>query len=325
MVFHMLRRMIGDDLFYQSLRKFYKEKIWQQASWKDIQKIFEETGKMDLAWFFEQWVNQAGAPFIELGKTEVEKSNDGWLTKVEIVQTCPQTILGEGNPYRLFLPIHLELDDGNFDITAQVKEKNNIVSVHTNSQPKRIHIDPQCDIFRRLHLEEIPPTIDLVLGDADKVFVYPTCGENNSQAAYKKLAEFLADGNAIVKSDAEIMETDLTQKSLFILGGLTENKLAKIFLDNLPDGFSLGKDSFTAGKTTYNNKNNALLVTFKNSKNKKKSIALFSCLNSGTIKTVGAKIPHYGKYSYLVFAEEKNIDKGTFAVIQSPLQQYLKN
>ena len=71
MVFHMLRRTVGDALFYQSLRRFYKDEIWNEANWKDIQSIFEVTCMKDLSWFFEQWINQAGAPFIELGKTEV--------------------------------------------------------------------------------------------------------------------------------------------------------------------------------------------------------------------------------------------------------------
>ena len=42
----------GDDLFYKSLRRFYKDKIWQRAGWKDIQHIFEENCKTDLSWFF---------------------------------------------------------------------------------------------------------------------------------------------------------------------------------------------------------------------------------------------------------------------------------
>lgn len=325
MVFHMLREMIGDELFYKSLKIFYKDKIWQQARWKDIQNTFEETSKMDLAWFFEQWINQTGAPFIELGKTEVENVNNGWQTKVEVIQNFSKILSGGGKPYRLLLPISLELDDGSINVSKEIKELSNIISIQTKSKPKHIAIDPKYDIFRQLHIEEIPSTIDLVLGDSDKLFVYPTGGESASQAAYKKLAEFLAENNGIIKADTEVTDTELAQKSLFILGGSAENKLTKIFLENLPDGFSLAENSFTANKKNYNNKSNALLVTFKNPKYKKKGIALFLCLNSDTIKNIGIKIPHYGKYSYLVFSDEKNIDKGTFTVTDNPLQRYLKN
>jgi hypothetical protein len=316
MVFHMLRRIVGDELFYKSLRRFYREKIWQQASWKDIQYVFEDTSKMDLSWFFEQWINRAGAPFLELGKTEVEKANDGWVTRVEIIQ--------KDKAYHLFLPIQLELDEGNFSVIAELKERSNLISIPTKSQPRYIAIDSQCDVFRRLHREEIPPTIDLVLGDEDKIIVYPTGGESASQEAYKKLAESLVDKKGAVKADTEVAETELTQKSLFILGGLTENKLTKVVIENLPKDFLLEEGSFGVNKVTYKDKGNALLVTSKNVKNMKKGVALFVGLSSDAIESVGFKIPHYGKYSYLVFASGKNVDKGTFTVTDTPLQRFLR-
>lgn len=315
MVFHMLRRMVGDELFYTSLRNFYKNKIWQQASWKDIQHTFEDICKIDLSWFFEQWINRKGSPFIELGKTEVEKVNDGWLTRIEILQ--------KDMPYRLSIPIILELDDGNFSTTAELTETSNTFSIETKSRPKYIAVDPQHDIFRRLHLGEIPPTIDLVLGDYEKVIVYPTGGGSSSQAAYKKLAASIADNEGIVKADTEVTETEMTQKSLFILGGLSENKLTRMFLEDLPKNFLLEENAFTVNNTTFHNKGNALLVTLRNPQNRKKGIALFLTFSSGTIDNLGLKIPRYGKYSYLIFADGKNVDKGTFAMTDSPLQRDL--
>lgn len=315
MVFHMLRRMVGDELFYKSLRRFYKEMIWQQASWKDIQYVFEDTGKMDLSWFFEQWINWEGAPFLELGKTEVEKVIDGWLTKVEVIQ--------KGKPYHLFLSVRLGLDEGNFHTIAEVKGQSDHISLRTKSQPRYIIIDPQCDVFRRLHTEEIPPTIDLVLGDENKVVVYPTGGEGASQESYKKLAESLADKKTAVRADTEVTEKELSQKSLFVLGGPAENKLTKMFVENLSKDFSLEAGSFGVNKVTYKDKGNALLVTSKNVKNRKKGVAVFMGLGPDAIKSVGYKIPHYGKYSYLVFADGKNVDKGTFAVTDNPLGRTL--
>src|SRR3989338_10705819 len=231
MVFHMLRQMVGDDLFYQSLRRFYKDKIWQHAGWKDIQRILEDTSRVDLSWFFDQWINQAGAPFIKLCKTEVMKANDGWLTRIEIIQ--------EGKPYRLFVPIEMELDGGNFYTVTEIKESSSAVVIQTASQPVHITIDPQCNVFRRLHREEIPPTIDFILGDNEKVIVYPTGGESALQAAYKKLAELLGEKGGVIKADTEVTETEMTRKSLFILGGLAENKIAKLFHDNLHENFTI--------------------------------------------------------------------------------------
>ncbi len=316
MVFHMLRRIVGDEQFYQSIKRFYREKIWQQASWNDLQGMFEDTCKINLSWFFDQWINRTGAPLVELGKTEVEKLDDGWLTKVEIIQ--------RGAPYCLFLPISLELDDGSLSTTAELRKSPQEISIKTKSQPRGIAIDPHHDVFRRLYREEIPPTIDLVLGDKDRIIVYPTGGDISLQAAYKELAKILAEGDGLIKADAEVTDTDIARKSLFILGGLKENKLTKVFRENIPNNFSIQESGFAANDVSYYNKGDAFLITMRNPGNGEKGITLFLGFDSDTIKNLAYKIPRYGKYSYLVFKEGKNIDKGIFAVSDSPLKRYIK-
>ena len=315
MVFHTLRRMVGDEVFYTSLRKFYKEKIWQQAGWKDIQYIFENTSKMDLSWFFEQWIHREGAPFLVLGKTAVEKDKDCWVTRVEVIQ--------KDKGYRFSLPVQLELDEGTCNTVAELKEQSQFISIQTKSEPRAVVIDPHYEVFRRLHLEEIPPTIDFVLGDEEKIIVYPTSGERSSQEAYKNLAASLSAKKDDVKSDTEITEAEMAQKSLFILGGLTENKLAKILIDQLPADFSLEEGAFVVNKVRYQEKGNAILVSSRNAKNRSKGIVLFAGLSADAIKSTGFKIPHYGKYSYLAFADSKNVDKGIYAVTGSPLRRSL--
>jgi hypothetical protein len=161
------------------------------------------------------------------------------------------------------------------------------------------------------------------MGDDDKIIVYPTGGGDALQETYKKLAELLAGGKDGVKADTAVTEAELSQKSLFIMGGLTENKLTKMFVGNLSKDFSFEEGFFVANKVTFGNKGNAFLVTAKSVKNMKKGVVLFAGLSSDAIKSVGFKIPHYGKYSYLVFADGKNVDKGTFAVADSPMQRSL--
>ena len=223
------------------------------------------------------------------------------MTRAEIIQ--------KGTPYRFFVPIEIELDGGNFSTVTELKESSSTVIIQTESQPIHIAIDPQCNVFRRLHREEIPPTIDFILGDNEKVIVYPTGGEGSLQAAYKKLAELLGEKGGVIKADTEVTETEMTLKSLFLLGGLAENKLAKLFQDNLPENFTIEEGSFMVNKVPYRDTGNALLVTSRNPKNMGKGIALFLGLSSDTIKNVGFKLPHYGKYSYLSLPMERILIK----------------
>ena len=38
------------------------------------------------------------------------------------------------------------------------------------------------------------------------------------------------------------------------------------------------------------------------------------------VPALGRKMPHYGRYSYLLFSGEDNVDKGTWSVQSSPLR-----
>ncbi|HHT9104272.1 MAG TPA: M1 family metallopeptidase [Candidatus Wujingus californicus] len=322
MVFHMLRKIVGDDLFFKSLRKFYKEKIWQSAGWTDIKNVFESECNMNLSWFFGQWINRTGAPFIDFGGVNMRQVDDGWLTELEIIQTYSKVQREIDSPYRFHLPIILELQNECDYKIVEVNESSNVVSFKSKSKPASITLDPEYDVFRRLHIEEVPPSIDSVLGDSKGIIVYPTECESSSVAAYKKFAEFLADGKKIIKADKEVTETDIAEKSLFVLGGVLENKLTKKFIKILPENLIIRENEFTINEVKYSKKSNILLVIFRNPENKLKNIALFLSLGTDNIVDTGYKIKHYGKYSYLVFDGSKNIDKGVFKVVYNPLKRY---
>ncbi|WP_347274935.1 M1 family aminopeptidase [Candidatus Kuenenia sp.] len=315
MVFHMLRKMLGDEVFYQALKDFYKNMLWQRANWEDIEKVFEKVSGLELAWFFDQWVNKKGAPVIELGKTTVNKEGNAWVVKAEILQKTNE-------PYRLHLPVYLQLEDGIFHTTAEIKNASDLISLEVKSRPENIAIDPYTEVFRRLHADEIPPTIDLVMGDS-KIILYPSNCEDSMKAEYKKLAHILANERDSIKADTEITEAEIAQTSLFILGGVEENKISKLVQNNLPVELSLTKDAFGADTVMYGDKKDAFLVTIKHPSHKEKGIALFAGFSPEAVNKAGYKIQHYGKYSYLVFSDGNNRVKEVVSIGDSPLQRIL--
>lgn len=316
MVFHMLRKMLGDEVFYQALRDFYKNMLWQRANWEDIEKVFEKVSGLELAWFFDQWVNKKGAPVIELGETTVNKEGNAWVVKAEILQKTNE-------PYRLHLPVYVQLEEGIFHTTAEIKNASDRISLPVKSRPENIAIDPYTEVFRRLHADEIPPTIDLVMGDS-KIIIYPANCEDSMKVEYKKLAHILANERDSIKADTEITEVEIAQTSLFILGGVEENKISKLVQNNLPVGLSLTKDAFGADTVMYGDKKDAFLVTIKHPSHKEKGIALFAGFSLEAINKAGYKIQHYGKYSYLVFSDGNNRVKEVVSIGDSPLQKTLQ-
>ncbi len=64
-VLHMLRRKLGDDLFWKGIRLYYKTYSGSNASTADLEKVFEEVSRQNLQTFFKQWLFTAGAAHTE--------------------------------------------------------------------------------------------------------------------------------------------------------------------------------------------------------------------------------------------------------------------
>ena len=63
-VLHMLRGYMGDELFFNGIRKYYELYKYKTATTKDFQSVMENIKGENLDWFFEQWIYKPGFPII---------------------------------------------------------------------------------------------------------------------------------------------------------------------------------------------------------------------------------------------------------------------
>jgi aminopeptidase N len=64
-VLHMLRREVGDDAFFESLRRHYARYRGRNATTDDFRRTVEAVSGEDLRAFFEQWLRRADEPTVE--------------------------------------------------------------------------------------------------------------------------------------------------------------------------------------------------------------------------------------------------------------------
>ena len=83
-VLHMLRFLIGDELFRESIRNYGTRFKYQVAETRDFTQVVNETTGENLDWFFEQWVYLAGHPKLEVTKHWDPKNN---TLKLSVSQT----------------------------------------------------------------------------------------------------------------------------------------------------------------------------------------------------------------------------------------------
>jgi len=68
-VLHMLRRLLGDQVFFAGLRRFYADRRYQKAGTEDLERALEAQSGRVLDRFFERWIYGTDIPRIKYSST----------------------------------------------------------------------------------------------------------------------------------------------------------------------------------------------------------------------------------------------------------------
>jgi aminopeptidase N len=281
MVFHMLRRMVGDEIFFSSLREFVEKYSFRTASWSDIRAVFESGYGKDLEWFFRQWVEESGLPELEI--TDLELKYKG--TKAVVSFNVDQ----KGKNYKFFLTVAVQLREGEVRKVFTIeKEPRTLVEIEIEAEdtPVSLIIDDNYDLFRKLSRDEIPPVVSRLLGDEKKIFVVP----QDKEGLYAGLSGFLKGEGYSEKKEQELSYEDIKNCSLLIPGVGTS--AVKRLLGKLEEQAA-----------------DFYLLTRDNPFNENGVIAVVGGHVPSEFTGYMQKLTHYGKYGNLSFKEEKNILK----------------
>jgi len=120
MVFHELRRLIGNESFFNTLKTIVNRYGGKRASWDDLRSEFEKVLKQvqdgkSLSPFFTQWLDRVQGPKLKLEDVTLEVKDKGYLIKGNIVQ--------EGDLYNLNLPLIIFTEKGREEILIKIEER----------------------------------------------------------------------------------------------------------------------------------------------------------------------------------------------------------
>jgi aminopeptidase N len=68
-VLHMLRRFVGDEAFFNGLRRFYSEQKFQKAGTDDFERAMETASGRSLDRFFDRWIHGSDIPTLRYSST----------------------------------------------------------------------------------------------------------------------------------------------------------------------------------------------------------------------------------------------------------------
>lgn len=143
-VLHMLRYVIGDTLFFNSLKGYAEDTLYKYkyALTDDfINKVSTVSGQ-NLGWFFNQWVKQPNHPNYQNTYRITYLSPQNYNVKLNMKQTQP-------NPPFFKMPITLKISfTGSPDSVFRVMNdtNNQEFNFYFSSQPATLVFDPNNDI-----------------------------------------------------------------------------------------------------------------------------------------------------------------------------------
>ena len=149
-VLHMLRRIVGDTDFLEILPSYYQRYQYTHATTPDFQAVCEEESGMDLDWFFQQWIYQAGYP-----EYQVYSRYQSGETKVYVEQ-----IQQDAPVFQMPAIIRLDLGSGGTaDHSVLLDSAVEYFSFDTATEPVGIVMDPDESILcTKTYSQQLPST-----------------------------------------------------------------------------------------------------------------------------------------------------------------------
>lgn len=277
MLFHMLRRLVGDESFSQGLRSFIDSYRFRKASWHDMALTFERESGEELGWFFDQWLREKGYARLDIKNTEIGPKGLQSVVSFDVIQ--------KEKTYVLDLPVEVTTDKGKAVEVLKIEKEKQRFGIIADGDPEKLAVDEDYDTFRELTLRETPPVIGRLLGEEKGIVAL-----QEKEEVFSALVEFLRARGYEVRKPEEIKDEEIRASSLVIAGSGSALE-RRLFGRNepAPAGFSL--------------------MVRRNPLNPSKVVALAGASSKEEVEASWGKIPHYGKYGLVAFRGGKNTEK----------------
>ena len=316
MLFHMLRRTLGDEAFLASLRRLYDEHLSRRAAFTDVRAAFEAATARDLGAFFQQWVERPGAPELRVSDARAQTREGGWRLSfvLEQVQADP--------PYDLEVPVAVQLEGQAqaWTGTVRLNGRRAEAAIDFPARPWRLHVDPQFDLMRRLDHREIPVSFSRLFGAEAVLVLLPGDAPKPLRYAYLDItAQIAGEAHMEVRWDHEARDLP-AGRSIWLLGW--ENRHLSALKERLaaygatidPAGTTLPGHTLPRGTT-------GTAMVLPHPGDARHAVAVVAFDDVDGLTALARRLRHYGRYGHLAFegTEARNTLHGEWTVTDSPL------
>ena len=144
-VLHMLRTVLGDDLWWKGIRHYVKKVGLQNVETTDFRVALEEATGKSLAWFFDEWLYHAGHP-----EFEVSWSWDDRAKQVEVKVKQTHEVKDAVPLFRMPVELEFATDDRVWRETVQVDRAEHTFRIASRERPRTVLFDPDGNLIKKL-------------------------------------------------------------------------------------------------------------------------------------------------------------------------------
>lgn len=141
MILHMLRWVLGDQKYNQTMRDFATKFAGKPATMDDFRVLAEQQYGDKLTWFFSQWLDSTGAPEFKTKYTVYRLgSNKGFRVVGEIGQDL--------DLFRMPVQLKIDTDGKSEEKRIEVVGTHSPFTIETFGRPRRIVVDPDDRVLK---------------------------------------------------------------------------------------------------------------------------------------------------------------------------------
>jgi len=227
-VLNMLRFILGDAKFFESLKQYVKEYAWKSVTTEDFRKAAEAVSQQNLGYFFIEWIESSGAPEFKLEYT-IFRTQKGFRVMGKVSQDL--------DTFRMPVELKIETEGNPEEKRVEVVGTSSEFSVDTFGKPKTVTIDPNSRLLRYSNAMRVAVAIRRgeqfaeisEFGDALKEYQKALETTKNSSLAHYRIGEVFFLQNNYQSAANEFRESlngDLEPKWTEVWGHIN---LGKIF------------------------------------------------------------------------------------------------
>jgi aminopeptidase N len=146
---HMLRQELGDQLFFQVIREYYRQYAYSNATTAGFQSVAAQVSGKDLESFFQQWAYAPINPHLALTWTSRATTGGSEVT-MQVCQLQGQVI------FMTPMTVSLESTDGTVSSgIIQIDEGQERLALSVPFDPIQIEADPDQGLLAATEVKQV--------------------------------------------------------------------------------------------------------------------------------------------------------------------------